>query len=313
MDSWPRGARPVADAPRPAGEPLAKAWLVALVARAPLPEAAALPIAAIAREAPGLCDAIVAALRDDGAMARLGPDGDLAPLAARAGVLAGGADPAAAVAAIELLRSVVWGALRADLGGDPDPDLVGDLAERVAAVAAAVTASVLTPRAGVEALDPDLAPVVVLDARAPEREPWRRALDFALARHANAGEPFAVLLVDLDDVERLLAVEAGDELATMADGVERSLRRRLSGGEALVRERIGRWWVIAAGLHRPAAAELAHALAAGVAACDPLHGAPLVASVGLAVCPQDGTDALTLAGHADASMFAARAAGVPLA
>lgn len=314
MDFRPRGARPVADTPAAEGAALAKAWLVALMARAPLDEAGGIPVAELAREAPRLCDAVLAALRDDAALARLAPDGDLGSLAARTSVLAGGAVPADTVAAVELLRSVTWGLLRAALGTDPDPRLVGDLAERLAAVAAAVTASVLTPRAAaVESLDADLAPVVILDARSPEREPWRRALDFALARHTNAGEPFAVLLVDLDDVDRLVGAGVGEELTAAAEAVERSLRRRLGGGEALVRERLGRWWVVAAGLERSAAAALAHTLAEGVRGSDPLHGAPLTASVGLAVCPQDGTDALELAAQADLSMFAARAAGVPLA
>jgi GGDEF domain-containing protein len=325
MESWSRPARPVADAPAADGDALAKAWLVALVARAPLADAAAIPVPTLAAEAPALCDALLAALRDDRALARLEPGGDLATLAGRAGTLAGAIDAAAAVAAVDVLRTVAWGTLRRAAGADPDPRMVADLAERLAAVTAVVAAaSVAAPTPSFtlgddlddldEPLgDDELAPVVVLDARAPEREPWRRALDFALARHQSRGEPFAVLLVDLDEVDRLVAAGVGEELDAELDAVERALRRRLAHGEALVRERAGRWWVVAAGVERAAAGELAHQLAAGVEGSGRLHGAPLTASIGLAVCPGDAADALGLAARADTSMFAARAAGVPLA
>ena len=43
------------------------------------------------------------------------------------------------------------------------------------------------------------------------------------------------------------------------------------------------------------------------------RGAPLRASVGIAVSPDDGTDAASLVAHADEGVFAARAAGVDLA
>ena len=39
----------------------------------------------------------------------------------------------------------------------------------------------------------------------------------------------------------------------------------------------------------------------------------MAASVGVAVCPDDGDGLEALAGRADEGMFAARAAGVPLA
>lgn len=77
MDAWPPGAlspaRPVADAPRPTGEAVAKGWLLALVARGPLVAARDLPLADLVVDAPVLADALVAALRDDDALDRLRP------------------------------------------------------------------------------------------------------------------------------------------------------------------------------------------------------------------------------------------------
>jgi len=325
MDGWPRGAplpaRPVADAPRPPGEAVAKGWLIALLARTPLREAAAIPIDDLAREAPALADALVAALRDDGELERLAPGGDLEPLASRAGRLAGARDAAAAAAAVDVLRTVAWGILRGGLGVDPDPRLVSDLAERLARVAAAITAAALT---GAHAGPPD-EPFLLHDARAPERapepeptvvpvrDPWLRPIEFALARQARTAEPFSVLLVDLDDVERLVAVrDVTAALATAVEQVERAVRDQLRGDDALVRERIGRHWIVASGFDALAGRDLAERIAAAVRTSASLDGAPLTASIGLAVAPRDGATADALVEQADAGVFAARAAGLPI-
>src|SRR3989442_6170239 len=115
----PARARPVADAPVAAlvaaAEDLAKGWLLELVAAGPLDAAAALPFAELAREGPALCAAVARALRDDAELARLAPGGDLAPLAARAGALAGAGDAASAVAPVHPLRRLPWGTPPAEL------------------------------------------------------------------------------------------------------------------------------------------------------------------------------------------------------
>src|SRR5947199_9077721 len=145
----PSRARPVADAPVAAlvaaAEDLAKGWLVELVAAGPLDAAAALPFAELAREGPALCAAVARALSDDAELARLAPGGDLAPLAARAGALAGARDAASAVAAIDALRRVLWEAALTELPRAPGT-LVADLADRLAATSATVVAATLTPR-----------------------------------------------------------------------------------------------------------------------------------------------------------------------
>lgn len=118
-----------------------------------------------------------------------------------------------------MLRTVTWGVLRGMVPRDPHPRLVEDLAERLALVAAVVTAAALEgvapgpsggragpPAAPVRSDDP---PYVLHDARVPARDAWLRSVDFALARHGRTDEPFALLLADLDDVERLVAAEVG--------------------------------------------------------------------------------------------------------
>ena len=80
-----------------------------------------------------------------------------------------------------------------------------------------------------------------------------------------------------------------------------------------MRERDGRLWIIGGGTTLEGARALGRRLANAVATAGTVSGAPLQASVGIAVSPDDGTDAASLVAHADEGVFAARAAGVDLA
>ena len=66
-----RRARPVADAPALDPEALAKGWLLALVADAPLARAGSVPVAELARGGPAVCAGVVAALGSDAELERL--------------------------------------------------------------------------------------------------------------------------------------------------------------------------------------------------------------------------------------------------
>src|SRR4051794_25010434 len=159
MPDAPHGARvprAVAGVPPPAladGEAVAKAWLLELVAAAPLERAAAVPVAALAARGPQLCAALLAAVGSAAELERPGPGGDRAPLAADAGGLAGATAAAGAGAAVAALRRARSAAVGAELG-DLDAAATAALAERVAHVADVVTAAVL--EAGAEA-PPDAA------------------------------------------------------------------------------------------------------------------------------------------------------------
>ena len=141
-----RRARPVADAPIEAllsrSEDLAKGWLLALLERAPLDDAPRILAADLSREGPRLCETVVRAIANDTDQARLEPGGELFPLAARAGELAGASGAEATSHAVDALQAVVWVALRSDLH-DPEPDLVSDLAQRLAQVTELVRAAAL--------------------------------------------------------------------------------------------------------------------------------------------------------------------------
>jgi GGDEF domain-containing protein len=345
---------------------VAKAWLVELIAGATLEEAVAVPTSELAREGPGLADAVFQALSDDVALMRLGPGGNLAWLSARASVLAGATAPGGAVRAAEALRRGMQGAI---LGaGRLDATTTAELADRLAhvcavvaeaaagepaaapvaeAVAEAVPAEAEPPEepgaerepppvAEAPRIDPRPAPVAppgdeaqVVSLHRAGSEPaerlrarterqaeagsWRSAVERRLERHAHDGSPFALLAVEADGVERLLAAQAEGEVDTLLDALERGLAAELRPADQLLRAGPGHYWVTAPDTGPAVARLLAERLAESAAAAGTHHGAPLTVSIGVATCPENGEDADTLAASADRAVFAARAAGTPVA
>jgi GGDEF domain-containing protein len=448
-----RKPRPVADAPAVDAVAIAKAWLLALVADAPLQQAGAVPAAELARGGPALCGAILAALGSDAELDRLVDGAGRAPLGAAAARLTGARTPAALSAGVEALRVATWRMLRAELR-DPDPALVADLADRLAHVCARVAEASLAapatdvprsggplaealaaspavrdgaqaahdaaarqvaglapkpqqgaegreareaasqeaiaaaieraareaaalrqatgpqaapaapaepsepsaPPRGVEIVDlprarpTDLDPLSSLaeelasapptgvsgapesryipaadtpavtrlrvdtswDELAEAGPPWLGAISRRLARRQDDGLPFAVLAVEVDDLDRLLASQAGREVAFALEDAERGLTAELAPADLVVRERLGRWWLTSPDRDGSTARDLGARVAAAISRAQ-LGGAPLAASIGVAVCPDDGDTLDALAGRADEAMFAARAAGVPVA
>jgi GGDEF domain-containing protein len=416
-------ARPVADAPVgtlvASADALARDWLVALLAQGPLSAATAVPIADFAREAPGLCVAMARALGSDAELERLA-HGDLASRAARAGTLAGAADPVAVAVAVETLRAALWGAALSELRR-PEAGLVADLAARLSSVAAVVTAASLraigagaadpaaatAPRPPVAeaAADDDAAPTPPVDAAAasPTRSPrvtadapepsgtnggsgivsapdagsrgrgassssasvsWTRSssagraessssvpppaivrpptpsdwgapaaraaeaveqaamaqappqivdgpplehLSQGIERHLVDGRGLAVLLVELEGVQRLLLAGPGAEQAVAH--AEAAVLALMRPGDAAVREEAGRIWITLPGIGPAGARALGLRVAVAVEGAAAHRGAPLTASIGLAVFPADATDAAGLVDRAEESLLLARASG----
>jgi len=146
---------------------------------------------------------------------------------------------------------------------------------------------------------PPAAEIEIRDVRGGDGpKSWVGAIGGELDRFADDGRPFSVLLVE--------AVEGAER-----GGVDELLRRQLRrAGEGeldpgtLTRERPGRYWLLARGRDRQAGQQLADRLMQAAR----LGAAPLVLAVGIASCPQDGTQAAALAAHADVGLYAARAA-----
>lgn len=320
-----RSARAVPDAPVHAlvsrSEGLAKGWLIALLERRPLARAAAVPTAGLAARGPGLCAVAARALASDEALAEL-----QALHAPSLAGLSGAVGPAAIVEAAEALRAILWAALLETLP-EPRPGQLADLADRLALLTSGLLAAALSDRAPAPTVEdqgendggvggrPVASPLTAVRDRQPTPEPapgaglWRDALERRLGGGGRPGERTSLLLVELDDVERM---RAAGELDGLLERAGLAIRREARRGDLVAHESDGRTWVLAAESGRPAAEALARRIAAGIAAVGGEHGAPLTVSIGLAVHPDDGLDAGALSAHAEEDMLAARAAGLPV-
>jgi GGDEF domain-containing protein len=156
--------------------------------------------------------------------------------------------------------------------------------------------------------------IEIRDARGERAQAaWIAAIGRRLERYERDGVPFAVLLVELADVERLRHSELPGEVARMTGLVETALAGELRPADSLTRESPGRYWLLAPETDSGSARALAGRLAEAVRGAASHRGAPLQVAVGIAVCPTDGSQAGALAVHADVALYAARAAGRPVA
>jgi GGDEF domain-containing protein len=301
------------------GDALAQRWLVALLAVRPLEQAGAVPVAQLAAQGPELCSAIVRALVSDEELDRLRGDRDLAALARRAGRIAGAADAAGTVDAIELLRRVIWEAIEQQLpdalGGDGAAMLAqrAALADRLAHVCAIVTAESISAAPSVERepFNPPRTDDVprIRVARGDETPLWISALE----RHLAEGRRCSLLLIELDGAERLRASEPAGAVDAAFGRASRAIRAQVRRGDLIAHEEDGRAWVISPDLGRAGANALAERIAAAIERAASLRAVPLAASVGIAVHPEDGRDVESLMHRAEEAMFAARAEGARVA
>jgi GGDEF domain-containing protein len=165
---------------------------------------------------------------------------------------------------------------------------------------------------------------VLVDELAPEKPPeieirdergeegpaaWIGSIGRRLERYEQEGSPFAVLLVELVDIERLRHAESSSEVARLTSRVQDALARELGAADSLTRERPGRYWLLAEQTDGRSVRMLAEQLARAVRSSASHRGTPLEVAVGVAVCPEDGRQISALAAHADVGLYAARAAG----
>jgi hypothetical protein len=161
-----------------------------------------------------------------------------------------------------------------------------------------------------EPAQPPPAAIAIRDQRREEGPAaWIGSIGDQLERFQRDELPFAVLLVELADIERLRREALPEELSQLAEQVEQALAAtlgELSG--SLTRERPGRCWVLAPETDTAGAALLVHHITRAVASGASYRAQPVAVAVGTAVCPRDGREAAALAAHADVGLYAAHAA-----
>jgi GGDEF domain-containing protein len=139
---------------------------------------------------------------------------------------------------------------------------------------------------------------------------WIGSIGHQLARFREDGLPFAVLLVELLEIERLRAEESTAELAQLAARVQDAITEELRAARpgSVTCESPGRYWLLALETDRSDAEQLAERLARTVASSVHHRQVPVAVVVGTAICPVDGLLAPMLAAHADVGLYAARSA-----
>jgi GGDEF domain-containing protein len=163
------------------------------------------------------------------------------------------------------------------------------------------------PLASVEPIQPE---IEIKDVRREEGpSAWVSSVGRLLSRHAEDGLPFAVLLVEIVDVARLERSETPHDLHGLVAKVESALGRGMRATDSLSRETIGRYWLVAPETNGTGARMLAERLARLVRTSASHRGVPMEVAIGIAVCPDDGTEAPALAARADLGVYSARATG----
>ncbi|MGN6372129.1 MAG: diguanylate cyclase domain-containing protein [Solirubrobacteraceae bacterium] len=142
---------------------------------------------------------------------------------------------------------------------------------------------------------------------------WINTVGRLLERHAVDGLPFAVLLVEVVDVAHIERSDSPVQVNNLIAQVEHALGRALRSEDSLTRESFGRYWLVAPETNGTGARMLAERLARLVRSSASHRGVPLEVAIGIAVCPEDGTDAPALAARADLGVYTARANGRPVA
>lgn len=142
---------------------------------------------------------------------------------------------------------------------------------------------------------------------------WVSSVGRLLARHAQDGLPFAVLLIEIVDVAQLERSETPHDMHGLVAQVESGLGKGMRSSDELARETLGRYWLVAPETNGTGARMLAERLARLVRTSASHRGVPLEVAIGIAVCPEDGTEAPALAARADLGVYSARATGRSIA
>jgi GGDEF domain-containing protein len=149
---------------------------------------------------------------------------------------------------------------------------------------------------------------------------WIGSISRQLERFQQDQLPFAVLLVELGDAERLRRAALPAAMSSLTGRIERTLAQELQrvGGHPAQRrgrpagelmcERPGRYWLLAPETDAIAAGRLAEWISYTIGGLADGRWAPLEVMVGVAVCPEDGREAAALAAHADLALYARRPA-----
>ncbi len=289
---------------RRAREELAKAWLLDLLERTPFAEMTDVPVDWVLREGPALIADILRGMADPVAPRELElPAGGIERIAGLARLRPG-------EAALQIprdlasLQALLIEALRLEV---PERRLgaFAGAVERLATIFGDIQAQVgervVRERSGGATVDP----LTGLPGPAELHE-WLRVL---LSEHRRHGDPFSVLMIDIDGLGRIndaYGRDAGDRMLSAVASVVRSRLRpvdrafRLDGDELCL---------LAPNQRAEQALPLAEQLCELVDRSQAEDRPRVAISAGLAACPEHGESVEALLTAAEEATWAAKAAG----
>jgi GGDEF domain-containing protein len=139
---------------------------------------------------------------------------------------------------------------------------------------------------------------------------WVGALEDEIARSERNGTPLSLLLVELEDADRVAIVEPSPRATATFGHFAQAVRSVLRRQDTLACESDSRAWIIARDTGRIGGQALGSRIVGAVRAAPPWRGAPLAVNVGLAVLGEDGRDRSSLVEAAEESCYDAEASGV---
>lgn len=282
-----------------AREEIAKAWLVEVIRSSSLESSRDLPTAWAATELPAIVGEVLAAAGEDRGAA-LPPEAIAAFLQLTS--VREETSPDQVGRELSALQLVILSAFRHELL-EVDPDLFAETSVRLAALFGPLTGAV------VEALAPGAASSDRVTGLGGA-EAMRERLDQLVASQRRYGQPFALILFDVDypQANGNGEVEQDAALATVAG----SLRDAIRSVDEAYRLENDELCLLAPALGSAEGSRMAERLSARLAAPGALGGHPATIAAGVVACPDHGEDPERLLRQADTAMWRARATGLPV-
>jgi diguanylate cyclase (GGDEF)-like protein len=304
---------------------LAKAWLLRVIERTSPSDLGDVPLAWIATEAPPLIGDILNELADASSPGQLSPQGRRAARELSR-LRSGGSAPAQVPRDLASLHAVLIEALRRE-GADREPGAFGDAVERLAEIFGTIQADLveaLVDERGsraAEAAAADAAPAA--ETRAAEAPVLARDeatglpgavelhdyLAILAAEYRRYSHPFALMLIDIDGLQRINEAygrEVGDRMLT---AVANAVSGQVRSVDRAFRLTEDEFCIVSPHQVASTVQPLADRLTSSVNGWQHHDGPRMSVTVGVASCPEHGEDPERLLQVAEEATYAAKASG----
>jgi diguanylate cyclase (GGDEF)-like protein len=293
---------------------LAKAWLLRVIERTAPSDLGEVPLSWIATEAPSLIGDILGELGDASPPAELPPEGRRR--ARELSRLRGESAPSQVPRDLASLQAILIEALRRE-APDREPGAFGEAVGRLAEIFGAVQADLVeamvgergAPPVAEEATETPLHAVPDEDSGLPGSVELHDYLGILAAEYRRYAHPFALMLVDIDGLQRINEAygrEVGDRMLTAVANAVSGQVRSVDRAFRLTEDE----FCIVSPHHVASTVQtLADRLTSSVNGWQHHDGPRMSVTAGVASCPEHGEDPERLLQVAEEATYAAKASG----